>query len=630
MRILIATLLLLASGLPVLLPAQVNRDSLRQIWENESLHDTLRLKAIHEWAWDMRFKDPDSLFSLTNTELAYAQSRGHRFWEARAINSAGVYYYIKGDFAKSYSHFKKALDIFTELEDWPMASTLSGNIGLVLRNQGNNLAALDFFQKALAIDQQYGFSENLSTDYLHMGILFQDKGDYPKALEYFQKSLDLYTSEAKIDLAQIYNNIGAAYASMSPPDNPRALEYFRKSLALRQEQGDKVAQAMTLHNLWEILSQMEQPEQARESLEKALDIYTSLGDKNGLANVWYDMGYYRLAQGDNAGAMIWCRKALEAAREASGLLKQRDACQCLYQAYKASGQTAKALEFHEQYKLLTDSLQREELDLRLSQMEFSRAILADSLAMEEEKLKTELSYQAELRKKNRGVRIVLLIALGLLLVTLAFLARMTYFQRRSEKYQSMAQQLEKQQLINEVTLLKTQINPHFLFNSLSILSSLVHFDADLSEKFIQQLSRSYRYILEQRDQSLVSLRTELEFIEAYSFLLKIRFENKFDIKYELPEHALDQYKIAPLTLQLLIENAVKHNRMSTREPLIIRVDMQDGMLQVKNRMQVRSASTPSTGLGLENIRNSYALLSDRPVWAGEREGEFIVKVPLIA
>lgn len=630
MRILIPTLLLLASGLPVHLHAQVNRDSLRQIWENEGLHDTLRLKAIHEWAWDMRFTNPDSLFKLTNIQLEFARNRSQRFWEARAINSVGVYYYIKGDFARAYSSFKKALDIFTGLENWHMASTLSGNIGLVLRNQGNNLAALDFFQKALAIDQQYGFTANLSPDYLNLGILFQDQGDYAKALEYFQKSLDLYKPESKVDLAQIYNNIGAAYASMSPPDNPRALEYFRKSLALRQEKGDKVAQAMTHHNLWEILKQMGQPEQARESLEKALEIYSSLGDKNGLANVWYDMGYYRLAQGDYAGAMNWCRKALESAREASGLLKQRDACHCLYQAFKASGQTARALEFHEQYKLLTDSLQREELDLRLSQMEFSRAILADSLAMEEEKLKTELSYQAELRKKNRGVRIVLLVALGLLLVTLAFLARMIYFRRRSEKYQSMAQQLEKQQLINEVTLLKTQINPHFLFNSLSILSSLVHYDAELSEKFIQQLSRSYRYILEQRDQSLVSLRTELEFIEAYSFLLKIRFENKFDIKYELPEHALDQYKIAPLTLQLLIENAVKHNRMSAKEPLIIRVNLQDGMLQVKNRMQARSTSTPSTGLGLENIRNSYALLSDRPVWAGEREGEFIVKVPLIA
>lgn len=630
MRILIATLLLLATGLPVLLPAQVNRDSLRQIWENENLHDTVRLKAVHEWAWDMRFIDPDSLLKLTNLQLELARSGGYRFWEARAINSEGVYYYIKGDFARSYSCFKKALDIFTELEDWPMASTMSGNIGLVLRNQGNNLAALDFFQKALAIDQKFGFTANLSPDYLNLGILFQDQGDYAKALEYFQKSLDLYTPGSKIDLAQIYNNIGAAYASMSPPDNGKALEFFQKSLTLRQERGDKVAQAMTHHNLWEILSQMGRPEQAMENLDKALAIYTSLGDKNGLANVWYDMGYYRLAQGDNAGALTWCRNALEAAREASGLLRQRDACHCLYQAYKASGQTAKALEFHEQYKMLTDSLQREELDLRLSQMEFSRAILADSLAMEEEKLKTELSHQAELRKKNRGVRIVLLIALGLLLITLAFLARMTYFQRRSEKYQIMAQQLEKQQLINEVTLLKTQINPHFLFNSLSILSSLVHFDADLSEKFIQQLSRSYRYILEQRDQPVVPLRTELEFIGAYSFLLKIRFENKFDIHYELPEHALDQYKIAPLTLQLLIENAVKHNRMSVKEPLIIRVDMQDGMLQVKNRIQARSTTTPSTGLGLENIRNSYALLSDRPVWAGEREGEFIVKVPLIA
>ena len=99
--------------------------------------------------------------------------------------------------------------------------------------------------------------------------------------------------------------------------------------------------------------------------------------------------------------------------------------------------------------------------------------------------------------------------------------------------QARSEALEKQQLLNEIDLLKTQVNPHFLFNSLSILSSLVHVNADLSEQFIEQLARSYRYILEQKDQPLVTLRTELEFIRSYAFLLKIRFENKFDLRVDL-------------------------------------------------------------------------------------------------
>lgn len=199
-----------------------------------------------------------------------------------------------------------------------------------------------------------------------------------------------------------------------------------------------------------------------------------------------------------------------------------------------------------------------------------------------------------------------------------------------EAMQSRAKELEKQQLLNEVALLKTQVNPHFLFNSLSILSALVHVDANLAEQFIEHLSRSYRYILEQKEQPLVSLRTELEFIRAYTFLLKIRFENKFDLQFNIDENLLDHYRIAPLTLQLLIENAVKHNKMSAKEPLLIGVYAEKNVLVVTNPLQPRPVKEPSTGTGLSNIKARYALLTDRPVQAGEMpDGTFVVRIPLL-
>jgi ligand-binding sensor domain-containing protein len=224
---------------------------------------------------------------------------------------------------------------------------------------------------------------------------------------------------------------------------------------------------------------------------------------------------------------------------------------------------------------------------------------------------------------------------GMLLLLLAgIIAGVSRYRRqvreRLEAMKARSEELEKQRLLNEIALLKTQVNPHFLFNSLSILSSLVHTNADLSEQFIDQLSRSYRYILEQKDQSLVTLRTELEFIRAYSFLLKIRFENKFDLRIQLDEEVLDTKKIAPLTLQLLVENAVKHNRMSAKEPLVVEVNVEDDTLVVKNALQPRPTPEISTGTGLKNIVSRYALLTDRPVEAGPTDdGFFVVKVPLL-
>lgn len=192
-----------------------------------------------------------------------------------------------------------------------------------------------------------------------------------------------------------------------------------------------------------------------------------------------------------------------------------------------------------------------------------------------------------------------------------------------------AEQLEKASIQSQFSALKNQVNPHFLFNSLSILSSLVHVDADLSEKFIGQLSKAYRYILEQKDNELVSLDTELEFIQAYIFLLKIRFEDKFQTDINVPEAYKKRHKIAPLTLQLLIENAVKHNQMSDENPLKVSIVVEKDELVVRNNLAPRPQKEVSTGVGLQNIMNRYQLLTDRKVWVGESEDSFIVRLPLL-
>lgn len=195
--------------------------------------------------------------------------------------------------------------------------------------------------------------------------------------------------------------------------------------------------------------------------------------------------------------------------------------------------------------------------------------------------------------------------------------------------QLKAERLEKEALLSQFEALKNQLSPHFLFNSLSILTSLIHEDVDLSEQFIKRLSKAYRYILEQRNQDLVSLKTELDFIKAYTFLLQIRFEHKFEVLIDVSQESQLQGLIAPLTLQLLVENAVKHNRMSLQERLLVRIYTEADWLMVENPIQARDQTEPSTGVGLQNITNRYTLLTDRPVTYGQEDGRFIVKIPLL-
>lgn len=177
--------------------------------------------------------------------------------------------------------------------------------------------------------------------------------------------------------------------------------------------------------------------------------------------------------------------------------------------------------------------------------------------------------------------------------------------------------------------LKNQINPHFLFNSLNVLASLVHIDTDLSEKFIDQLARSYRYLLEQKDKDLVPLKTEIDFVHSFTFLLKIRFGEKLKVNIR-PDKKTMGYYVAPLTLQLLIENAVKHNMISAETPLVIDIyNEEDDFLVVSNNLQLRDKLLPSTGVGQNNIKSRYKLFTSTEVVFEATNDKYTVRIPFI-
>jgi LytS/YehU family sensor histidine kinase len=176
-------------------------------------------------------------------------------------------------------------------------------------------------------------------------------------------------------------------------------------------------------------------------------------------------------------------------------------------------------------------------------------------------------------------------------------------------------------------MLKLQLNPHFLFNSLNTLSSLVYEDAGKASEFIRRLSDVYRYVLDNRNREMVSLRQEMEFVSSYTYLLGIRFQGMVDFTLEVEEQAMDR-QVAPMTLQLLIENAVKHNVASRQRPLAIRIFTKMDDLWVVNNLQLKETGE-NTGVGLKNIRSRYAFLTSREVLITSDEKTFTVKIPLI-
>lgn len=189
--------------------------------------------------------------------------------------------------------------------------------------------------------------------------------------------------------------------------------------------------------------------------------------------------------------------------------------------------------------------------------------------------------------------------------------------------------LQKENLQSQFEVLKQQVNPHFLFNSLNVLSSLIKIDPDVAESFTEKLSKVYRYVLENKEKDLVTLSTELDFLTAYLYLIDIRFSKKILVDINIDKQHLDQL-ILPIAVQMIIENAIKHNTYSKAQPLKIEIFVDNqNQLNIINNLRARETKLISTGVGLENITRRYALISDKKPEYTKTGEQYIVKLPLL-
>jgi sensor histidine kinase YesM len=190
-----------------------------------------------------------------------------------------------------------------------------------------------------------------------------------------------------------------------------------------------------------------------------------------------------------------------------------------------------------------------------------------------------------------------------------------------------AEQFKAEMLMYKYEALQNQINPHFLFNSFNVLSDLVYEDQNKAVDFIRQLSQLFRYVLDSRDKELVPIKEELDFIKAYSYLLQTRFEEKLSIQVDL--EVRENEMIVPMTLQLLIENCVKHNEISVSQPLHVQILRKGDYLRVENTLQPLAEGIDSKKTGLSNIRQQFRYFTDKKILITQTNNVFAVEVPIL-
>ena len=213
-------------------------------------------------------------------------------------------------------------------------------------------------------------------------------------------------------------------------------------------------------------------------------------------------------------------------------------------------------------------------------------------------------------------------------IVISMIFHLIYFYKKSQESKVNEQKIIAGNASAQFESLKNQIDPHFLFNSLNVLSSLIEENPENAQKFTTSLSKIYRYVLEQKDKELVPLEEELAFAKTYMNLLKMRFENS--ITFDLPEINDNlEARVVPLSLQLLLENCIKHNIVSEKKPLHIRIFIESNTLCVENNLQKKEVLQDRKGVGLQNIVDRYAILSDRKVSVFENNETYLIKLPIL-
>ncbi len=218
---------------------------------------------------------------------------------------------------------------------------------------------------------------------------------------------------------------------------------------------------------------------------------------------------------------------------------------------------------------------------------------------------------------------------ALIASTVIFINLFYFTMKQKEEMEKLMEDLQREMMVSKYSSLKNQISPHFLFNSLNTLTSLMYEDRDLASDFVTRLASSYRYILDNREQDLVSLQKELNFLDAFVFMMNVRHKDAVSIKMNItvPE---EDYWIPTLSLQMLVENSLKHNYYSKEKPLEIQIsNIGEDALVVRNNLRKRKLREQTTQLGLNNIKRRYSYYTNKQVLIREETDFFEVIIPLL-
>lgn len=469
-----------------------------------------------------------------------------------ALGNTGYDFKNKGDIKKALEYYNKALDVAIQIQNKDGIAYCLNGIGIIHQVNGDVKQAIEYFYKGLKINEEVGDKKAIASSLNNLANIYLMQGDVKKAKEYYYKNLSIKEEIGdKGAITFALKNLGFFYSKQGELN--KALEYYFKSLKLEEELGDKSGAAITLNNIGSVYTKQNELDKALECHIKSLNIMQEIDNKGGIANSFVNIGKVYNKQKKYQNAIKYAQKSFIISKEIGAPERIQKAADLLYNAYKRIGNHSEALKYYEEYIAMRDSLNNDEVTKKAIQSslqyDFEKKELKNKLEQQQKLTK----IQIENERKNTLKNIFLLIAI--FIVTIGGIVG--YVLYRNNKQKQAIREFEKNELKQK--LLVSQMNPHFIFNSVDHIQSLIGKKDEDAKMYLHRFAKLTRQILEYSRESHISLEEEKQVIENYISIQQLLYENNFT--YELTianDIETEAYLIPPMLTQPFIENAIKH------------------------------------------------------------------------
>lgn len=383
-------------------------DSLWGVWNSKEYSDSSRLYAINKMSVSgLVFSQPDSSIKLAQLQYDLANEIGDLDQKGNALNLIGSGYYVKGDYVNAIGYYEQAQEIFKKANDARKTAGTNLNLGSIYLNKGYYPKAIKKFEAAEKVFDEINYASGKAAILANLGSIYYQKDDDETALKYYEEGLRISQENNLVRReAGAYLNISNILENQGK--DSLALDYVYRAELIFKDLEDSYIMSAIRRNEGNLLLKLGEVDKALEAYYASLEVSKKVGNQLDLMEGLTRIGNVYLDQSRLSEATDYCARALKIAEEEDAITLQKKACECLYDVFKAKGDGTEALVYLEKIKVIEDTLKAQETTKKLQQMEFEKALKADSLRIYEENLAIEAAHQQEVaaEKKNRNFAIV--------------------------------------------------------------------------------------------------------------------------------------------------------------------------------------------------------------------------------